>query len=101
MPTVNVRELLESARRKAVAAYRKLRSDPEFANAHESHAAYRALESVEPWLTERGFQSFGVEGFSEHGGVTYLNTGDGYDLTLLWTNGRFRVAAWADLVEGD
>lgn len=49
---------------------------------------------------------FGVEGFVLPEGSTrpdkeveYVNMGDGYTATLLKVNGRYKVGAWADIVE--
>ena len=45
--------------------------------------------------------SYGVEAFHTDSGAVcfYLNAGDSYAPTLVWFNGRYRVASWGDIAE--
>lgn len=92
-------DLLRKARAKARREFDRLRQTPEYEYAHDSHAARKALELVEPIVNADGLRTFGVEGFAEHGGCTYLNTGDSYGRTILYRKGRFQIGAWGDIVE--
>jgi hypothetical protein len=58
-------------------------------------------------VVERVFcdlHTFGVERIDAgHGrrspAITYLNSGDTYDCTVLYVNGRYRAGCWGDIVE--
>ena len=81
--------------------YNNLRKG-EFRHCHSSHAAARAME-----MTEKKFpllSTFGVEGWCDdcgREGVSYLNTGDTYDLTICFHSGseRFFISSWGDAFE--
>jgi hypothetical protein len=99
--TQNRAKYLDKARRYARSRYNYWRGVPEYRFAHCSHAAARALEDTERQFPDLG--TFGVEGFcwSTQSGVSYLNTGDTYGLTILFRSDseRFWVGTWGDFVE--
>lgn len=77
------KETLRRARRYARTKFNELRQDHKY-DGHPSHAAARALE-----LTEAAFDlgTCGVEGVCDQedvrgGGVSYLNAGDPYAMTV-------------------
>ena len=93
-------ETLQALRKLARKEFNRLRLDPDFSHSHPSHAASRALENAEAIAgTDQTAHTFGVEGFAEYGGCTYLNTGDGYAPTVYFRRGRFCIGCWADIVE--
>ena len=83
-------------RRRARREYVKLRRTDD---SHPGFAASTAIERVCKGI------GYGVEGFCDEvgdRGVTYLNRGDSYAVTICFTswNERFHVCAWAQFVEG-
>ena len=69
---------------------------------HPSHSAAQAMEETEKRFTDLG--TFGVEGDCEENGegcitIQYLNSGDSYDSTIIYWEGRFIVSSWGDIVE--
>lgn len=93
---------LQQARRVARNTFNKLAEDGHF---HPSHRAAKALEAAEDYLRRKGENgTFGVEGDCAANGdghitIQYLNTGDSYELTVCYYQGRFIVAAWGDIAE--
>lgn len=80
------------------------------AGLHPSHSAARALEAVELYWQKEASEApmtFGVEGLCYEPDVArtdsleYLNTGQTYDLTLLFCSQerRFLVASWGAVIE--
>ena len=94
---------LDAARQYARRVFNKLREQ----NSGRHHASFDVRDAL--LKTEKRFcdlGTFGVESIIHSGDyqgpeICYLNTGDGYDLTLLynWGTGRFQIGCWADLVE--
>lgn len=80
----------------------RLLEHPEYKYAHKSFAVRDAMLVAEAACPDVG--TFGVE-FVNSGTnqrspeFYYLNTGDPYETTLLYINGRFRVGCWGDIVE--
>lgn len=84
--------------------YNDLRTNTEFGRWHPSHAAARALEDTAKHYPDLGAGTLGTEGWSDEcgrNGITYLNTGDTYDLTLCFDSRseRFLISSWGDLAE--
>lgn len=100
-------KLIVRAKRIARQEFKRLRESREFANCHPSHAANRALLFAEQKIGSALLGTFGVEGFGleEFGfyneSLSYLNTGDSYDLTVCFDsrNCRFSIGSWGDFVE--
>ncbi len=92
---------LDKMRSYARKVFNRLRStDPEFMDCHDSHVAAEALKQTEQQFgTYNTAETHGVEGFTDHGGCTYLNTGNGYTPTVYYRKGQFRIGCWADIVE--
>ena len=76
-------------------AYRKQR---EHETCHPSFSACEVLREAEKNFPDLG--TFGTEGVPELE-LSYLNTGDGYEHTLVFYSNRerFTVDSWADIVE--
>lgn len=69
---------------------------------HNSHTADEAMRALEKLYPDMG--TFGVEGWCDdngHDGVSYLNTGDIYELTIVFysRSGRFYLKSWGDAHE--
>lgn len=82
--------------------FAKLRQLPEYRHSHESFALRDSLLCAERQYVDCG--TFGVGHIAEGSNrrspsIEYLNTGDPYELTVLYINGRFRVGCWGDIVE--
>ncbi len=96
-------KLLEKARRYARAQFNKLRQSPEYCYAHNSHSAAKALELTEKKFGSTELGTFGIEGFATgiREGISYLNTGDLYDLTIIFKSesNRFAIASIGDILE--
>lgn len=95
-------QYLARARRYCRTAMDKLSATGEYRYCHESFLIRDTLLAVEATFTDLG--TFGVEhtpaGNNRRSpAIDYLNTGDSYELTLMFINGRFRVGCWGDLVE--
>lgn len=95
-------QYLARARRYCRTAMGKLKATGEYRYCHESFLIRDTLLAVEATFTDLG--TFGVEhtpaGNNRRSpAFDYLNTGDSYELTLIFINGRFRVGCWGDLVE--
>jgi hypothetical protein len=93
---------LSRARRACRTVFYKLAADCEYKRCHTSFLVRDTLLVVEQWFPDLG--TFGVEYIPAGRGarspeVTYLNTGDTYELTILYIRGRFRVGCWGDIVE--
>lgn len=97
----NRRMYLNRAHRFCSVVRKKLEATGEYRHCHESFLVRDTLLNVESVFVDLG--TFGVEHIAANGEqspeITYLNTGDQYDLTLLYVNGRFRLGCWGDLVE--
>lgn len=81
---------------------KKLEETGEYRHCHESCLIRDVLLNVESVFIDLG--TSGVEYIPAGSNrrspeITYLNTGDSYDLTLMHVNGRFRLGCWGDLVE--
>jgi len=72
-----------------------------YTSCHPSHTAAEVLGEREKRFPDLG--TFGVEWWDDCGqdGWQYLNTGDSYELTILFSSksGRFRVGCWGDIAE--
>jgi len=93
-------QYLQAARRYCKAQYNKLRSEPY--RPHCSHDAAKVMLATEERFTDLG--TFGVEGWCDddgNDGVQYLNTGQAYDLTIVFKSEteQFRIASWGDIAE--
>ena len=82
--------------------YQKLLKLPEWKGYHSSHVLAQALKDCEKRYTDLG--TFGVEYTAKGKGrkspaITYLNSGDTYESTILFINGQFRIGCWGDYVE--
>lgn len=80
----------------------KLIDTERYRHCHESFLIRDILLNVEFVFSDLG--TFGVEHIdagtnARSPAIDYLNTGDSYDLTLLYIRGRFRVGCWGDIVE--
>lgn len=98
-------EYLRRALRYCRAVYNRLRETPEFRYCHCSHPACQALKETETRFEDLG--TFGIEGFifdrdnPRGGGLSYLNTGETYELTLCFNSdsARFLISSWGDIAE--
>ena len=93
---------LKKARKYAAATLAELIIDPEYGHCHISFAIRDALLATETKFKDLG--TFGVEfiakGHNKRSpSITYLNTGDTYEMTILRVRGQFRVGCWGDIVE--
>lgn len=96
---------LDYVKRAARACRRKLReleASEDYRWSHQSFAVRDSMLAIEAAYTDLG--TFGVEHISEGSNqrspaVDYLNTGDSYELTVLYVSGQFRVGSWGDIVE--
>lgn len=95
---------------KSVLILVRVQEDSRWRHCHPSFGAAAALEAVEAyWAGLDGAPlTHGVEGVLSDGsgaeGLTYLNRGDSYDLTLCFDSGRGRgggwfVGSWGDWLE--
>jgi hypothetical protein len=80
----------------------KLEDSGEYRNCHRSFLIRDTLLVVEQWFPDLG--TSGVEHISAGNGfhspaIDYLNTGDTYELTIIYIYERFRVANWGDVFE--
>lgn len=69
---------------------------------HPSHTADDVMREAEKRFTDLG--TFGVEGWCDEcgrDGWQYLNTGDSYGITILFSSEseRFSVGSWGDIAE--
>lgn len=95
-------EYLSYVARVARRALNKLRDSDDYRYCHDSFAVRDAMLLAEAACPDVG--TFGVEYVPEGNNsrspaIDYLNSGDTYELTLLYVNGRFRVGCWGDIVE--
>ena len=108
------KQYLTAARRYAAAKYRQLRAGDidhpnwrigDVSRSHSSFAADGALQLTETRFVDLG--TFGTEGFcsapdcSNTEGFTYLNSGDSYELTVIFDSRseQFRLGCIADFAE--
>ena len=90
------------ARAYAKRAETRLESTGDYRHCHRSFLVRDALLATETAFPDLG--TFGVEG-SEAGrgrrspAFDYLNTGETYELTVLYIRGRYTVGTWGDIVE--
>ena len=95
MEEINFKKARAYCRKK----YNELRSG-EFRYSHNSFAASKALE-----LTDEKFNiGYGVEGDCElngenHFDILYINTGDTYNTTICFINGKFFISCWGYYAE--
>lgn len=95
-------QYLARARRYCRTAMDKLSATGEYWYYHESFLIRDTLLAVEATFTDLG--TFGVEYIPAGNNrrspaIDYLNTGDPYELTLIYRSGRFAVGSWGDIVE--
>lgn len=93
---------LTRARRACRVAMAELVSSREYRHCHISFLVRDTLLVIEQWFPELG--TFGVEGMPEGNNqrspaFDYLNTGDSYELTIMYVRGRFQIGCWGDIVE--
>lgn len=87
------KEAVTCAKRK----FDELRKDYPYRNAHPSHAVVKALEHVDDYFRLEGY---GVEGSIEPVEFQYINMGDPYVETLMYSEELgFFISAWGDFVE--
>lgn len=82
--------------------FNAMRGDAAHRHCHESFALRDALLAAEARYCDCG--TFGVEHIAAGStrrspAITYLNSGNTYDLTILVIRGRFSVGCWGDIVE--
>lgn len=78
------------------------RNKRQLESCHPSHTAADVMREAEKRFLNLG--TFGVEGWCDEcgeNGWQYLNTGDSYGITILFSSksGRFRVGCWGDIAE--
>ena len=100
--TASRAKYLRTAANWARKEYQRLLNHPDYRHCHESFALRDALQNTEAKYTDLG--TFGVEYIQKGSNrlspaITYLNTGDTYELTILYVNGQFRVGCWGNYVE--
>lgn len=74
----------------------------EYNHCHESFLIRDIMLNIQAIFSDLG--TFGVEhqpsGSNRRSpSFDYLNSGDSYEITLLYIRGRFRVGSWGDIVE--
>ena len=94
-------EYLKRAARHARRLVNRWEFDSEYKYCHRSFLIRDVLLAIES-AYELG--TFGVEyiakGHNQKSpSITYLNSGDTYNLTILYVKGQFRVGCWGDIVE--
>ena len=89
------REYLGKMRRWIVREYQRL-IDGEYRHCHNSHPASLAMRKAEEIYIDSG--TFGTEGDSDLD-LTYLNSGENYELTIVFRKGRFTVDCVGDLMQ--
>jgi hypothetical protein len=77
-------------------------NDFDYQYCHESHAVSRAMRDTEEVYVDLG--TFGDEGDCAMNGegcfdIQYLNTGETYELTVVYYKGRFLVTSWGNIAE--
>lgn len=67
-----------------------------FEYGHVSHIAAKAMKTTEVRYCDMG--TFGVEGFGKY---LYLNTGEAYEITILFNCDKqtFFIGSWGDIAE--
>ena len=80
----------------------KLEDSGEYRHCHDGFLVRDTLLVVEQWFPDLG--TFGVESIHQGSNqrspaIDYLNTGDSYELTIMYIRGRFRIGCWGDIVE--
>lgn len=95
-------QYLKAARKYCREQYNRLKEFDYPYNCHVSFYACDAMARTEKRFVDLG--TFGTEGFCNDvgtKGITYLNTGDSYEPTILFDSDkeRFFVASWGDIVE--
>ena len=93
---------LAKVRRWCRAKYNHRRTTGGESYRHPSHTASDVMQSAEKKWPD--LSTFGVEGWCDEcgrEGVSYLNTGDTYDLTICFHSGyeRFFISSWGDAYE--
>lgn len=73
-----------------------------FTSCHPSHTAAEVMKECEKRFTDLG--TFGVEGWCDdfgRDGWEYLNTGDAYEITIVFNSKiqKFFVRCWGDIAE--
>lgn len=92
---------LKSALKTARAYYERERDD------YHHHHSFLAVEAMEHAAQKHDVEHYGVEGWAitTQRGVSYLNMGDTYALTLVAITDRwsckFMVTSWGDLIENN
>lgn len=74
----------------------------DYNHCHESFLIRDIMLNIQAIFSDLG--TFGVEHIAagrnaKSPAIDYLNTGDSYELTILYIRGRFRVGCWGDIVE--
>lgn len=61
----------------------------------------RSLAAADAYLRRKSFGVYGVESvpLPDGGRFNYVNTGDTYENTIGFLNGRYIIANWGDVVE--
>jgi hypothetical protein len=101
-PNESMDDFWEKALKFAKAEYKKFRQHD---TRHPSHTASMVLSSTERFFPE--LKTHGVEGFAldagGRDGLTYLNTGDTYQRTILFRSKseRMWLGSWGDFVESN
>lgn len=95
-------QYLARARRFCRVAMAKLFATGEYRYCHQSFMIRDTLLAVESTFIDLG--TIGVEHIpagNDHRSpaIDFLLTGDSYELTLMFVNGRFRVGCWGDMFE--
>ena len=58
----------------------------------------KTLQQISDVMDGCGVESIPAGHNSRSPGIEYVNMGDAYDTTVMWT-GRFRIGSWGDIVE--
>lgn len=93
---------LHKAARFAREEYKKLFKEAGYRTIHHSFSLRDALLNTEKKYSDLG--TFGVEYIAagknkKSPEITYLNTGETYELTILVVRNRFIIGSWGDIVE--
>ena len=101
-PAEDRRKYLARARSHCSRVREQLLKTGEYHHCHESFLIRDIMLNIEAIFSDLG--TCGVEhqtaGSNRRSpAIDFLNTGDPYELTLLYVRGRFRVGCWGDIVE--
>jgi len=67
--------------------------------AMENYGRDRAMNIIDGFLGTYGVEYIPRGHNQKSPSITYCNTGETYDRTILYARGQFRIGSWGDIVE--